>query len=73
MEWISVKRELPNAYETVLIYFCQDWNYDKHKIITTGYYLDMLNKFSTPYGYIYPTHWMHLPVPPKKKNRLLSG
>lgn len=63
-EWISVKDRLPENEDRILVY-------DLHNDIEFGFFNMRDKKFKYfdengyPYEFLYVTHWMPLPKPPK--------
>ena len=66
-KWISVKERLPEHYDHVLVYFCEDWNWDKLWNIGWAFYNS--DGFFCYQDGIHSTvtHWTPLPEPPVDK------
>lgn len=68
--WISVEERLPECIGHVLVYFCEDWNYDKLWKIGWAFY-NSDKKFCYETGvHSTVTHWMPLPPPPAGKKEV---
>lgn len=64
MSWISVEERLPQMCESVLVYFCEDWNDGKPKKIGWAFF-NSERKFAHSHGiHQTVTHWQPLPEPP---------
>lgn len=59
-DWISVKKQLPEAFETVIAY-CDNADMIFGFMTSDGYWVELGSKI--PYTV---THWMPVPKPPKE-------
>lgn len=59
-EWISVKKQLPEAFETVIAY-CDNADMIFGFMTSDGYWVELGSEI--PYTV---THWMSVPEPPKE-------
>ena len=62
--WISVKERLPEILGYYLIYYCEDWNYDKLKKIGFAFY-NSSKEFCLENSKVNPYYWMPLPEAPE--------
>ncbi len=62
-EWISVEDRLPEGLNYCLIFYCEDWNYDKLKKIGFAFY-NSDGEFCLENNRVNPTHWQPLPECP---------
>jgi hypothetical protein len=63
--WISVNDKLPENIGYCLVYFNEDWNFDKLWKIGWAFF-NSDSRFCHENGYHHTvTHWMPLPEPPK--------
>lgn len=71
MEWISVKEQLPNNQERVLV--CKYTRQVKEALFVRKDQWDRLNQFIIGGAYYdidkWITHWMPLPAPPSTPNQ----
>lgn len=72
MNWISVKEKLPETIIYCLIYYCEDWNYNKLWRIGWCFY-NSLGEWCIENSKVNPTHWMPIPDPPDKEKNKESG
>lgn len=64
-EWISVNERLPQFYDSVLVYFCEDWNVGKPWKIGWAFF-NSDGKFAYSDSiHSTVTHWQPLPAAPK--------
>ena len=64
--WISVEDRLPEQIGYCLVYYCEDWNYNRINKIAWAFF-NSQDEFCLTNSKVEPTHWMPLPNPPKSE------